>query len=142
MTLGPIEMVVLGFPGSRFSGDIRPRIEELVNRDIVRIVDALFVTKDGDGTTTFLELDEPTDDPDARALAGQMSEQIDLLSDEDVAFVADGLEPGSSALAIIFEHTWMKPVREAIIDSGGVLIADIHVPAEVVDEVLAGAARP
>ncbi len=139
MTLGPIEMVVLGFPGSRFTGEIRPRVEELVERNVVRVVDALLITKDGEGTTTFLELDEPTDDPDARALAQFMSDQLDLLSDEDVAFVADSLDPGSSALVLVFEHVWMKPVREAIVNSGGVLIADIHVPAEVVDEVLAPA---
>ena len=65
-----------------------------------------------------------------------MSGQVDLISDEDAEAFAAQLEPGSSALAIAFEHTWMKPVRDAVVDSGGVLIADIHVPAEVVDEVL------
>ena len=57
------------------------------------------------------------------------------------AFAAD-LEPGSSALALVFEHTWIKPVRDAVAASGGMLLADIHVPAEVVDEVLASVAWP
>ena len=70
-------------------------------------------------------------------MASQVSEVLDLLSDDDVdAFAAD-LEPGSSALAVVFEHTWMKPVRDAVVAAGGVLIADLHVPAAVVDEVLA-----
>ena len=62
---------------------------------------------------------------------------LDLLSSEDVDEFAAALEPGSSALALVFEHTWMLPVRDAVAASGGVLLADIHVPADVVDEVLA-----
>lgn len=60
MTLGPIELVVLGFPGSRFSGEIRPRIQDLVDRNIVNVVDALLVKKDERGEATFYELEEVT----------------------------------------------------------------------------------
>ena len=138
MTLGPIELVVLGFPGSRFSGEIRPRIQDLVDRNIVHVVDALLVKKDGQGKTTFYELEELTDgDADLQALGKNISDRLDLISDEDAEVFAAELEPGSSALALAFEHTWMRPVRDAIVNSGGVLIADIHVPAAVVDEVLA-----
>ena len=140
MTLGPIEMVVLGFPGSQFNGEILPSILDLVERNVVSIVDALFITKDGDGTTEFIEITEIDDDPEVNRLGAILSSELELLSDEDVEDVADQLAPGASALVLIFEHTWMKPVRQAIIDSGGVLIADIHVPGEVVDEVLAAAA--
>ena len=138
MTLGPIELVVLGFPGSRFSGEIRPRIQDLVDRNIVNVVDALLVKKDGQGKTTFYELEELTDgDADLQALGNYISDRLDLISDEDAEVFAAELEPGSSALALAFEHTWMRPVRDAIVDSGGFLITDIHVPAAVVDEVLA-----
>ncbi|MGE5211781.1 MAG: DUF6325 family protein [Acidobacteriota bacterium] len=140
MTLGPIEMVVIAFPGSRFSGEIRPRILDLIERDIVNVVDGLFIRKEIDGTVVFVELMELTDDPEAIALGSLLSEQLDLLSDEDVDELAENLQPGSSALALVFEHTWMKPVRDAIAAADGVLLADIHVPAEVVDEVLASVA--
>ncbi len=137
MALGPIEVIVVGFPGSRFSGEIRSRIVDLVDRGIVRIVDALVIKKNDDGTVTFTEMQEVSTDPDFQAMASQVSEVLDLLSDDDVdAFAAD-LKPGSSALAVVFEHTWMKPVRDAVVADGGVLIADLHVPAAVVDEVLA-----
>ena len=118
MTLGPVELVVLGFPGSRFSGEIQPRIQDLVDRNIVNIVDALLVMKDDQGDVTLFELEE--------------------LEDEDAEVFAAELAPGSSALAIAFEHTWMRPVREAVINSGGVLVADVQIPAQVVNEVLAG----
>ena len=137
MTLGPVELVVLGFPGSRFSGEIQPRIQDLVDRNIVNIVDALLVMKDDQGDVTFFELEELEDgDADLRALHACVSEELDLISDEDAEVFAAELAPGSSALAIAFEHTWMRPVREAVINSGGVLIADVQIPAQVVDEVL------
>ena len=137
MTLGPVELVVLGFPGSRFSGEIQPRIQDLVDRNIVNIVDALLVMKDDQGDVTFFELEELEDgDADLRALHACVSEELDLISDEDAEVFAAELAPGSSALAIAFEHTWMRPVRDAVINSGGVLIADVQIPAQVVDEVL------
>ena len=137
MSLGPIEVVVLGFPGSRFTGEIRPQIVELVERGIVTVVDALFITKDADGEVAFLELQQLAADPEVAALGDLLSRQLDLLAEEDISELVADLEPGSSALALVFEHTWMLPVREAIIASGGVLLADIHVPPEVVDHVLA-----
>jgi Family of unknown function (DUF6325) len=137
VTLGPVELVVLGFPGSRFSGEIQPRIQDLVDRNIVNIVDALLVMKDEQGDVTTFELEELEDgDADLRALHACVSEELDLISDEDAEVFAAELAPGSSALAIAFEHTWMRPVRDAVINSGGVLIADVQIPAQVVDEVL------
>ena len=136
MALGPIEVIVLGFPGSRFTGEIRPRIMDLVERGIVSIVDALLIKKDKAGEVTFVEMQQQTGDPDMDAFASRVT-GLDLISSEDVDEFAAALEPGSSALAVAFEHTWMLPVREAVVASGGVLLADIHVPADVVDEVLA-----
>jgi hypothetical protein len=139
VTLGPIEIVVLGFPGNRFTGEIRPRIVDLVQRDIVTVIDALFITKDVDGTVGFLELEQLVDDPEISALSELLSSRLDLLASEDADELATELEPGSSALALVFEHRWMVPVREAVIESGGLLLADLHVPPEVVESVLAAA---
>jgi hypothetical protein len=140
MALGPIEMMVLGFRGNRFTGDIAPRILDLVERDIVRIVDALFVRKEADGSVSYFELEDLADDPDMQNVTGLLAAQIDLFSEEDAFAFADELEPESSALALVFEHTWMKPVRDAVVDSGGFLVADVHVPGAAVEEVLAALA--
>ncbi len=137
MTLGPIEMVVLGFPGSRFTGEITPAIIDLVDRQIVNLIDALFIAKDDNGDVLFVELEEMTDDPALGTLASYFTARLDLLSADDVEDLVEDLEPGSSALALVFEHTWMRPVREAIVNSGGYLITDVQVPGAVVDEVLA-----
>jgi Family of unknown function (DUF6325) len=93
--------------------------------------------KDDRGDVTLFELEELEDgDADLRALHACVSQELDLISDEDAEVFAAELAPGSSALAIAFEHTWMRPVRDAVINSGGVLIADVQIPAQVVDDVL------
>jgi len=139
VSLGPIEVIVLAFPGNKFTGEIRPRILEVVERGIVTIVDALFITKTADGAVGYVELEEISEDPELESLQSELSAQLDLISAEDVDEFAADLDPGSSALVLVFEHTWMKPVRDAVRASGGVLLADIHVPADVVEAALADA---
>ena len=139
MSLGPIEVVVLGFPGNGITGEIRPRIVDLVQRDIIRVIDALFITKDEDGTDGFLELEQLVGDPEIIALNGLLSNRLDLLASEDATELTTELEPGCSALALVFEHRWMVPVREAIVESGGLLLADLYIPPDVVERVLAAA---
>jgi len=66
---------------------------------------------------------------------------VDLLSAEDVDELAAGLQPNSSAAVLVFEHTWAAPLKQAIEDSGGRLVANLRVPGRVVDEVLAAVAE-
>ena len=136
MTLGPIEVIVAGFPGNRFNGKIMPALQSLVDRDIVSVVDGLLIMKDAEGVVTYVELEEIDANEDAAALAGLLDLTDGLLSDEDVDELAMALEPNSSAAALVLEHTWAKPLRDAIVDSDGVLIANFRVPGLVVQEVL------
>ena len=59
------------------------------------------------------------------------------MSDEDVESFTDGLEPNSSAAILVFEHTWAKPFRDAVVDAGGILAANVRIPGSVVEEILA-----
>jgi hypothetical protein len=135
--LGPIEVLVVGFPGNRFTGGILPELEALVQAGTISIVDGLFITKDADGDVTFVELDQIDENEDAAALGRFIGSSLDLLSDDDAAEFAAALEPNSSAAALVFEHTWFKPLRDELIDSGGVLVANMRIPGLVVEEVLA-----
>jgi hypothetical protein len=137
MGLGPIEVLEIGFPGNRFNGAILPELERLIEAGTIALIDGLFVLKDADGEIEFLEFDQLDANDDAAKLAGLVDQLDDLISDEDVAELAAGLEPDSSAAILVFEHTWAKPLRDAIVDSGGVLAANFRVPGMVVDEVLA-----
>jgi uncharacterized membrane protein len=137
MALGPIEVLVISFPGNEFTGEIIPELERLVANDTIAIVDGVLVTKDDAGQVTFVEFEELGGDADAARLAAVMSQVDSLISDDDVAELAAALEPGSSEAILVFEHTWAKPLRDAVVASGGVLAANFRVPGAVVDEVLA-----
>jgi hypothetical protein len=137
MALGPIEVLVVGFPGNQFNGDILPELERLVDADIISIIDGLLVQKDADGEVTFTEFAEVGANDDAAKLADLMDQVESLLSDEDVEEFAAALEPDSAEAILVFEHTWAKPFRDAIVGSGGVLVNNFRVPGLVVDELLA-----
>ena len=136
MSLGPIEVVVLAFPENRFTGEILPELERLVQSDTISIVDGVLASKDADGSTTFVEFDNIEDDEFA-ALAGVLERVEGLVSDEDVDDLTASLPPGSSAAVLVFEHTWAIPLRDAIVRGGGELVANLRIPASVVEEVVA-----
>jgi uncharacterized membrane protein len=135
MSLGPVEVLVVAFPENRFSGAILPELQRLVETDTISIIDGLFVRKDADGTTTFDELQAL--DGDAGALAEVLDRVEGLVSDEDVEELTATLEPNSSAAVLVFENVWAKGLRDAIVDAGGELAANVRVPAAVVEEILA-----
>jgi len=135
--LGPIEVVVIAFPGNQFTGAILPELSRLVETGTISIVDGVVAQTDAEGALTFLELDEAGGDEDVAALAALLDHVEGLISDEDVAELTASLPPQSTAALLVFEHTWAKSLQASIVDAGGLLAANFRVPAAVVDEVLA-----
>jgi hypothetical protein len=141
MSVGPIEVIVVEFPGNRFNGKIIPELRRLVEANTIRIVDGLLISREEGDEITILEIDQVTGDSDLTALA-ELFDTIDApVSDEDIEALSETLEPNSSAAILVFEHTWAIPFRDAIVDSGGVLAAAVRIPADVVDNVLAALAE-
>jgi hypothetical protein len=136
VALGPIEIVTLVFPGSQFNGEVIPKLSELVKNGTVTIVDGLFVVVGEGGEVDIVEFSEAGDSTGIAALAELIEEVNGLISEDDVAELTSGLEPGSSAAILVFEHTWVKPLRDALVGSGGYLLDTVRVPGAVVDEVL------
>lgn len=134
--LGPIEIVVLAFPGNHFNGSVLPEIQKLVDDDTISIIDGVLALKDEDGSVTFVEFEEVDADPDAAALAAIFDRIDGLLSDDDVDTLVADLPVNCSAAILVFEHTWVKPLRDAILGSGGIMLESIRVPGRVADEVL------
>jgi hypothetical protein len=130
-------VLVIGFPGSQFNGEIIPALTDLVERNVISVVDGLLVQRADDGTVTVVEFEEAGASSEIAALSALVQEARDLVSEEDVDELVASLEPGSSAAVLVFEHTWAVPLRDAIVGSGGVLLSDIHIPGLVVEEVLA-----
>jgi hypothetical protein len=135
-SMGPVEYVVIGFPGNRFKGEIVPAVAELVDNDVIRIIDVAFIKKDADGNVTMFEYDV-LDDVLEYGFAAVDGEAGGVLSDEDLALAAETLEPDSSAAMIVWEHRWAARVAQAIRDAGGRIIAGERVPDEIVEHALA-----
>lgn len=134
MTLGPVEMIVLGFPENKFSGKIAPALERLVEAGQIRVIDLVFVGKNNDGEVVAIELSDV--DNDTRVAFEPVIETLTgLISDEDVEDLAEELPPNSSAAILLFEHTWAGEFADAVSDAGGVLVTSIRIPREVVEAV-------
>ncbi len=136
MSLGPIEVLVIAFPDNQFNGHIIPELEKLVEAGTISVVDGLFLTKDADGDIAFIEFDQLGANHDAARLASLLDQLDSLISDEDVAELSEQLPLNSSGAILVFEHTWAKPFRDAIVGSGGVLAGDFRVPGIAIDALL------
>ncbi|WP_061962710.1 DUF6325 family protein [Demequina aurantiaca] len=136
MTLGPIEIVVLGFESGNFQGEIVAELETLVNAGTISIIDGLFVNKVAEDATEFVELDQVDADSDVAKVASIMDRVEGLVSDEDIDTLTESLPVGSAAAVLVFEHTWIKPLRDAVVNAGGEVVDTIRVPGMVVQEIL------
>lgn len=136
MGLGPIEVLVVGFPDSELNDGILTALEDVVDRQIVSIVDGLLITKRDDEDIEFSEIEDGDADGGRGRLAQLMEKANGLLNDEDVHAFAEAMSPGDTAVALVLEHTWTAPFHEAVAGSGGSIVADMRVPGSVVDDVL------
>lgn len=134
--MGPIDIVIIGFPGNRFTGRIAPAIVELVEAGIVRILDLLFVMKDADGVVTSLHI-EDFDEALRPSFVDLEITSPGALGAEDAEELRDDLLPNSSALMIAFENAWAARFTDAIRAADAVVIDQIRIPAAVAEAVLA-----
>jgi uncharacterized membrane protein len=135
---GAVEIAVIEFPGSRFTGEIAPALAELVDDGIVTILDLVFVTKGEDGTVASVELADLEEEV-AAAYDDVDGEVSGLLSDEDLQTAGEALSPGSSAVLIVWENTWARRLVGAVRNAGGRLVAHDRLDAETVAAALAAA---
>ncbi|MET7622186.1 DUF6325 family protein [Streptomyces sp. NPDC005408] len=139
MEVGPVEYVVIAFPGNRFRGEIAPELQNLVASGTVRILDLTFIKKDQDGSVSYVELDalDPTEASVFDNIEGEVG---GLFSEEDLALIAEELVPNSSAAMLVWENTWASAITGAIRRAGGELVAHERIPASVVEQALEAAA--
>jgi len=127
--LGPVDYVVVEFPGSNFKGEILPELAGLVQRGIVRVLDLVLITKEEDGTFDAFEFGD-IDDGVLGELREVERELADLLSEQDVAEVAQALDPGSTAALLVYENLWAAPFASAVRRAGGQLVANGRIPIQ------------
>ena len=128
-SIGPVDVAVIMFDGNQFNGDVAPALADLHDSGTVRVIDLAFVRKEADGTTSIVE----AGDADvADAFERVNNAQFDLLNDQDLADIAEGLRPSSSALVIVWENSWAASFAAAVRGSNGELIAMERIPRESV----------
>jgi hypothetical protein len=126
--MGPIDYVLVEWPGKQPEGEIAPHLVDLVDRGLIRILDLAFLTKGEDGTIAALEIAD---------LGGEVAElavfegaSSGLLDEEDHEQAGAALEPGTSAALLVYENTWAAPFATAVRRSGGQLVASGRIPIE------------
>ena len=128
--LGPVDWIVVEFPGSEFKGEIAGALGDLVERGIVRVLDLLILRKDDDGALDVLELSDFEEDGEIGALRAYETGLAMLLSADDVAAVAEAVAPGSTAGLLVWENLWAAPFGSAVRHNGGQLVASGRIPVQ------------
>jgi hypothetical protein len=130
MAIGPVEYILVGFPGNKFTGEIAPELIALVESGTVKVLDLIFIGKDGEGNVLAFEIDELDEIAGFNELDGEFG---GLISPEDIEFAAAQLEPNSSAALLIWEDVWAAPFAAAVRNSGGVVLQGARIPHELIE---------
>ncbi|MFF0157938.1 DUF6325 family protein [Streptomyces sp. NPDC005263] len=129
--MGPIDYLVVEFPGNRMTGEGFPLLVDLVDRGLIRILDLLFVRKEQDGSVVGLEIADLTGDG-ALDLAVFEGARSGLLGQDDIEEAAAALEPGNSAGILVYENLWAAPFATALRHGGAQLVASGRIPVPAV----------
>ena len=133
MVMGPLEYLVVGFEGYRFTGQILAELRAAQEKGIIRVVDLCVIKKDEQGNVTTLELPDLSEEeaPELPPVSGDL---MGLLADEDIQQVAEDIPNKSAAGLLLFEHTWAIGLKEAIKNAGAVAITGGFVSPDVLAE--------
>jgi len=123
--MGPVDYIVVEWPGQQPNGEAIPHLIDLVDRGIVRILDLVFVTKADDGTVAEVEINELG--AEFAIFDGASS---DLLDEGDIAEASSALEPGTSAAILVWENVWAAPFATALRKNGAQLVASGRIPVQ------------
>ena len=129
--LGPVDWIVVEFPEPKFHGHIAPILKDLVDRELIRVLDLIFLTKDLDGGFEVFEASD-LDDSEIGELRAYETELAMLLSEQDVIDLVETIEPGSFAAVLVWENLWAAPFGSAVRRAGGQLAASGRIPIQAV----------
>jgi uncharacterized membrane protein len=157
MPIGPVQLLVVSFEKPDFSGEILAELKRLRENEVIRLIDALAVQKNLDGSLVALQWSDLSIAEaegmgatigallglgaggeaglEAGAIAGmEAGSDGHLIDESEVWDVADSIEPGSAAAIALIEHVWALPLRAAIAKAGGVAVSDewVH-PLDLVE---------
>ena len=129
--LGPVDYMIVAFPGNDFKGEIVPALADLVENGTIRIIDLAFVGKNAEGEVVAFELLDLA--PDVKKAFEDMGVEVNgLLNEDDLMSTGEKLDPDTSAALLVWENLWAGTVAESIRNAGGILVDYQRIPHEVV----------
>ncbi len=141
LEVGPVDYLVVEFPGSKMTGEGLPILLDLVERGVIRILDLVFVQKALDGTVSGLVIAD-LDGDGVNDLVVFERFASGILEEDDIADAANAVEPGNAAGILVYENTWAAPFAAALRRSGAELVASGRIPvADVIAALDAADAR-
>ncbi|HET6529722.1 MAG TPA: DUF6325 family protein [Actinoplanes sp.] len=126
--IGPIDFVLLEFPGDADTKACADALMELVERDTIHLFDLMVIRKALDGSYSGIDLRDMTSSGlgGFHMFAGSRS---GLVGDDDMAEAAAAMEPGTMAALLVYENTWAARFVGAALEAGGEVIASQRIPA-------------
>jgi hypothetical protein len=129
--LGPVDWIVVEFPGSKFNGEIAPVLQDLVERNLIKVLDLMMLRKDDAGELEIFELSD-LEEGELGELRTEEAALAMVLSEQDVLDVAETIQPGSTAAVLVWENLWAAPFGTAVRHAGGQLVASGRIPVQAV----------
>ena len=129
--VGPIDYLALEFPGARLTGEGMAELIRLVDAGVIRVLDMRGLVRDADGTVTAVAITD-LDGDGTLDLAIFEGVESDLLDEEDLAAVADLVQPGNAVAVLVYENTWAGPFVSAMRRAGAEVVASVRLPADAV----------
>lgn len=137
--VGPVDVVVIEFADAKFSGEGLPILLDLVAKGVIRIIDAVAIKANNDGSFVSLSVEDlDAEGGEWDLITGWAA---DVLGQEDFDAVGAILKPGAAAAIIMYENTWAAPFAAAMQRAGGQVVAFDRIPvADVIAAIEAAAA--
>ena len=132
-TIGPVDVAVIAFEGAEFRADVAPVLADLQSSGTVKVIDMVFVRKAADGSTSVVEL---ADDAVADVFGRITDSQVDLLSEADLADLAENLTPETSAMVVVWENSWAARFADSVRASRGRVAMLERIPHENVERAI------
>ena len=134
--MGPVDYLVVKFPGNKFSGEILPELNNLEKNGIIRVIDMVLVLKDTKGQVFVTEAkDVKGKEGDAFSAFAKIVGDSEWFSLDDIDAIAEVLPKNTSAAILLFENTWAIHFKEALLNSGAELVDQGRIPSEVIRSV-------
>jgi len=131
---GPIDYIIVGFEGQKFDGSILKAVADAVDSGVIGLVGLAVIAKDADGVVTALDIADMGDSYAVDFVQAYAAE-LDGADQDDIDEIADLLENNTAAGLLVIEHLWAKPLKTAIINAGGVLVAEGRIHPEAAQEI-------